>query len=49
MSQVRRFDASITTIKGISTSFAGKFGKLGVKTIRDLLYFFPTVISITAR
>jgi ATP-dependent DNA helicase RecG len=34
-------DASITTIKGISTSFAGKFGKLGVKTIRDLLYFFP--------
>jgi ATP-dependent DNA helicase RecG len=35
-------DASITTIKGISTSFAGKFGKLGVKTIRDLLYFFPS-------
>ena len=34
-------DASITTIKGISTSFAGKFGKLGVRTIRDLLYFFP--------
>jgi ATP-dependent DNA helicase RecG len=34
-------DASITTIKGISTSFAGKFGKLGVKTIRNLLYFFP--------
>jgi ATP-dependent DNA helicase RecG len=35
-------DASITTIKGISTSFATKFGKLGVKTIRDLLYFFPS-------
>ncbi len=35
-------DASITTIKGISTSFAGKFSKLGVKTIRDLLYFFPS-------
>lgn len=34
-------DASITTIKGISTSFGGKFGKLGVRTIRDLLYFFP--------
>ena len=34
-------DASITTIKGISTAFAAKFGKLGVKSIRDLLYFFP--------
>ena len=34
-------DASITTIKGISTAFAAKFSKLGVKTIRDLLYFFP--------
>jgi ATP-dependent DNA helicase RecG len=35
-------DASITTIKGISTAFAAKFSKLGVKTIRDLLYFFPS-------
>ena len=35
-------DASITTIKGISTAFAAKFGKLGVKTIRNLLYFFPS-------
>ena len=35
-------DATITTIKGISTSFAAKFAKLGVKTIRDLLYFFPS-------
>jgi len=35
-------DVSITTIKGISTSFAAKFSKLGVKTIRDLLYFFPS-------
>ena len=35
-------DASITTIKGISTNLAAKFGKLGVKTIRDLLYFFPS-------
>jgi ATP-dependent DNA helicase RecG len=34
-------DASITTIKGISAGFAAKFGKLGVKSIRDLLYFFP--------
>ena len=35
-------DASITAIKGISTAFAAKFSKLGVKTIRDLLYFFPS-------
>jgi ATP-dependent DNA helicase RecG len=35
-------DASITTIKGISTSFAAKFAKLGVKTIRNLLYLFPS-------
>ncbi len=34
-------DSSITLIKGISSSVATKFGKLGVKTIRDLLYFFP--------
>ena len=38
----QQLDAPITTIKGISTSFAAKFGKLGVKTIRDLLYFFPS-------
>ena len=35
-------DTSITTIKGISTGFAVKFGKLGVRTIRDFLYFFPS-------
>jgi ATP-dependent DNA helicase RecG len=34
-------DASITSIKGVSAAMAAKFGKLGVKTIRDLLYFFP--------
>jgi len=34
-------DAAITGIRGISSSLATKFGKLGVKTIRDLLYFFP--------
>ena len=34
-------DSPITAVKGISTSLATKFGKLGVKTIRDLLYFFP--------
>jgi ATP-dependent DNA helicase RecG len=34
-------DSPITIIKGISTGLAGRFGKLGVKTVRDLLYFFP--------
>ncbi|MFH1003237.1 MAG: ATP-dependent DNA helicase RecG, partial [Chloroflexota bacterium] len=33
--------APITTIKGISDSLAAKFHKLGVNTVRDLLYFFP--------
>jgi len=34
-------DSSIIVIKGVSTTLAGKFNKLGVQTIRDLLYFFP--------
>ncbi|MDD5337909.1 MAG: ATP-dependent DNA helicase RecG [Dehalococcoidales bacterium] len=34
-------EAPITIVKGISTTLAGKFGKLNVKTVRDLLYFFP--------
>jgi len=34
-------DSPVTIIKGISSSLAAKFGKLGVKTVRDLLYFFP--------
>ncbi|MBI2829570.1 MAG: ATP-dependent DNA helicase RecG [Chloroflexi bacterium] len=34
-------DSPITVVKGISASLAAKFDKLGVKTIRDLLYFFP--------
>jgi ATP-dependent DNA helicase RecG len=34
-------DSSITSLKGISSSLAAKFDKLGVQTIRDLLYFFP--------
>ena len=37
----RYLDASITSIKGISSSLATKFGKLGVKTLHQLLYFFP--------
>ena len=34
-------DSPITVIRGISSSLATKFNKLGVNTIRDLLYFFP--------
>jgi len=34
-------DSPITVVKGISSSLATKFNKLGVKTVRDLLYFFP--------
>lgn len=34
-------DASVTTIKGIKINLASKLSKLGIKTVRDLLYFFP--------
>ncbi|MFB0559027.1 MAG: ATP-dependent DNA helicase RecG [Dehalococcoidales bacterium] len=34
-------DSPITVIRGISSSLATKFNKLGVKTVRDLLYYFP--------
>ncbi len=34
-------DSPITVIKGISSTMESKFNKLGVKTVRDLLYFFP--------
>jgi ATP-dependent DNA helicase RecG len=34
-------DSPITVLKGISSALAAKFAKLGVKTIRDMLYFFP--------
>jgi len=34
-------DSPITIIRGISSSLASKFNRLGVKTVRDLLYFFP--------
>ena len=33
--------ASITAVKGISVTLAARFARLGVRTIRDLLYFFP--------
>jgi ATP-dependent DNA helicase RecG len=38
---VHRLDSPVTAVKGISTALAAKFGKLGVQTVRDLLYFFP--------
>ncbi len=34
-------DLPVTTIKGVSTAMAAKFKRLGVRTVRDLLYFFP--------
>lgn len=34
-------ESPITAVYGISAALAGKFNKLGVRTIRDLLYFFP--------
>ena len=34
-------DSAITITRGISSSLANKFNRLGVKTVRDLLYFFP--------
>jgi len=34
-------DSPITAIKGVSSTLAAKFKRLGVNTIRDLLYFFP--------
>ena len=34
-------DVPITVIKGISTALSARFDKLGVKTVRDLLYYFP--------
>jgi ATP-dependent DNA helicase RecG len=34
-------DSPITIVRGISTSIDKKFDRLNVRTIRDLLYFFP--------
>ena len=34
-------DSLITTIKGIKSTVANKFARLNVKTLHDLLYFFP--------
>jgi ATP-dependent DNA helicase RecG len=42
-SQRRRegLDSPITVIKGVALSVANKFAKLNVRTVIDLLYFFP--------
>ena len=37
----RNLDAPVTVVSGISDIMAKKFARLGVKTVRDLLYFFP--------
>ncbi len=34
-------DSPVTIVKGVKTNLAAKLGKLGIKTVRDLLYFFP--------
>jgi ATP-dependent DNA helicase RecG len=34
-------DVPVTAVKGISTALSSRFNKMGVKTVRDLLYFFP--------
>ncbi|MDM7999767.1 MAG: ATP-dependent DNA helicase RecG [Dehalococcoidia bacterium] len=34
-------DSPITAVKGIGPGMAPKYAKLGVRTIRDMLYFFP--------
>jgi ATP-dependent DNA helicase RecG len=34
-------ETSVTYVKGVGPAVAKKFEKLGVKTVRDLLYYFP--------
>ncbi len=34
-------DSSVIILKGVATNMAGKLARLGVKTVRDLLYLFP--------
>ncbi|OGN89502.1 MAG: ATP-dependent DNA helicase RecG, partial [Chloroflexi bacterium RBG_13_46_14] len=34
-------DSPITIVKGISSNLATRFNKMGLRTVRDLLYFFP--------
>lgn len=37
----QNLDAPITTVTGLSAKLAPKFRRLGVETVRDMLYFFP--------
>ena len=34
-------DSPVTVVKGINETLSKRFEKLGIKTVRDLLYFFP--------
>lgn len=34
-------DSPISTLKGVGAALNAKFNKLGINTIRDILYFFP--------
>jgi ATP-dependent DNA helicase RecG len=41
VAQTKTIDAPITVLKGVKGATAAKFEKLGVRTVRDLLYYFP--------
>jgi ATP-dependent DNA helicase RecG len=38
---VKALESPVTVVRGISDALAARFKKLGVQTVRDLLYFFP--------
>ena len=38
---VKSLDEPITALRGVSDKLAPKFRRLGVQTVRDMLYFFP--------
>ncbi|MEE8473512.1 MAG: ATP-dependent DNA helicase RecG [Dehalococcoidia bacterium] len=40
-SEARSLDSPITTLPGVTPRLGAKLGKMGVQTVRDLLYFFP--------
>lgn len=35
-------ESAVTVLKGVSANLAARFEKLGVRSVRDLLYFFPS-------
>lgn len=41
LTDIEGLNAPVTSIRGIKDYLAARFNKLGVKTIRDLLYLFP--------